>query len=180
MGADYWAERGGFEPPEPVGSTVFKTDAIVHSAISPSTRIAVTGVLSPSLSPVLLDIVLQVCRWGLVLVFLASAIAKLRSPDVTLNQFTELGIPAPEIARYALPAIEIAVVIALIVATPWGGVAAFVLLTGFTTMLVSIIRSGRTVGCACFGGVSNEPVAWGQVKRNGVFLAMALLVALAA
>ena len=29
------AEREGFEPPEPLGSTVFKTAAIDHSAISP-------------------------------------------------------------------------------------------------------------------------------------------------
>ena len=29
------AERGGFEPPEPFGSIVFKTTAIGHSAISP-------------------------------------------------------------------------------------------------------------------------------------------------
>ena len=29
------AEREGFEPPEPRGSTVFKTAAIDHSAISP-------------------------------------------------------------------------------------------------------------------------------------------------
>ena len=30
------AEREGFEPPEPRSSTVFKTAAIDHSAISPS------------------------------------------------------------------------------------------------------------------------------------------------
>ena len=30
------AERGGFEPPEPFGSIVFKTPAIGHSAISPT------------------------------------------------------------------------------------------------------------------------------------------------
>ncbi len=128
----------------------------------------------------LLEILLEVCRWGLVLVFAASAIAKLRSPGVTLDQFREIGIPSPEITRYALPVIEVAVLLALIFAKPWGGIAAFVLLTGFTTTLVSIIRSGRTVGCACFGAVSNQPVAWGQVKRNAVFMAMALVVALAA
>jgi hypothetical protein len=31
----HFAEREGFEPPEPLGSTVFKTAAIDHSAISP-------------------------------------------------------------------------------------------------------------------------------------------------
>ena len=33
----YIAEREGFEPPEPLSSTVFKTAAIDHSAISPMT-----------------------------------------------------------------------------------------------------------------------------------------------
>ncbi len=33
------AEREGFEPPEPLSSTVFKTAAIDHSAISPCFRI---------------------------------------------------------------------------------------------------------------------------------------------
>ena len=33
------AEREGFEPPEPLSSTVFKTAAIDHSAISPSNRV---------------------------------------------------------------------------------------------------------------------------------------------
>ena len=34
--SQYVAEREGFEPPEPLSSTVFKTAAIDHSAISPS------------------------------------------------------------------------------------------------------------------------------------------------
>ncbi len=33
------AEREGFEPPEPLGSTVFKTAAIDHSAIFPGTKV---------------------------------------------------------------------------------------------------------------------------------------------
>ena len=33
------AEREGFEPPEPLSSTVFKTAAIDHSAISPRTAL---------------------------------------------------------------------------------------------------------------------------------------------
>ena len=33
------AEREGFEPPEPLSSTVFKTAAIDHSAISPAAKV---------------------------------------------------------------------------------------------------------------------------------------------
>ena len=36
----FFAEREGFEPPEPLSSTVFKTAAIDHSAISPSSQLA--------------------------------------------------------------------------------------------------------------------------------------------
>ena len=37
------AEREGFEPPEPLSSTVFKTAAIDHSAISPKFLISLTN-----------------------------------------------------------------------------------------------------------------------------------------
>lgn len=40
----YIAEREGFEPPEACTSTVFKTAAIDHSAISPFDRIEIEGV----------------------------------------------------------------------------------------------------------------------------------------
>ena len=36
----WFAEREGFEPPEPLGSTVFKTAAIDRSAIFPATKVA--------------------------------------------------------------------------------------------------------------------------------------------
>ena len=36
----WFAEREGFEPPEPLGSTVFKTAAIDRSAIFPVTKVA--------------------------------------------------------------------------------------------------------------------------------------------
>ena len=37
------AEREGFEPPEPRSSTVFKTAAIDHSAISPKSLTLLTN-----------------------------------------------------------------------------------------------------------------------------------------
>ncbi len=36
----YSAEKEGFEPPEVLPSTVFKTAAIDHSAISPSAKVS--------------------------------------------------------------------------------------------------------------------------------------------
>ena len=46
------AEREGFEPPEPLSSTVFKTAAIDHSAILPGNFQYVRGELSRSISSV--------------------------------------------------------------------------------------------------------------------------------
>ena len=37
------AEREGFEPPVPLSTSVFKTDAIDHSAISPQKEYALRG-----------------------------------------------------------------------------------------------------------------------------------------
>ncbi len=37
------AEREGFEPPVPLGTTVFKTAAFVHSAISPLVKVGKLG-----------------------------------------------------------------------------------------------------------------------------------------
>ena len=42
-----FAEREGFEPPVPLSTSVFKTDAIDHSAISPKRK--GMSILSPSL-----------------------------------------------------------------------------------------------------------------------------------
>ncbi len=39
MGLFHYAEREGFEPPDLLQSTVFKTAAIDHSAISPWTKL---------------------------------------------------------------------------------------------------------------------------------------------
>jgi uncharacterized membrane protein YphA (DoxX/SURF4 family) len=125
------------------------------------------------------EIVFQICRWALTALFIVSAIAKLRSPETTLDDFTRIGVPTPELARYMIPAIEIAVAVALIISPPAGGISAFVLLVAFTTTLASIVKSGRTVGCACFGAISTEPVGRNQIYRNLVLMAAALIVALA-
>lgn len=125
------------------------------------------------------DIVVEICRWTLVGVFGAAAIAKLRSPEQTLADFAEMGIPAPGTARYVIPGVELGVCAALMFARPWGGVAAFALLVAFTTTLISIFRSGAVVNCACFGAIAAQPVGRQQVTRNLGLLGLALVVALA-
>ncbi len=102
----------------------------------------------------------------------AAAVAKLRTPARTAADFTALGLPAPQLLARVVPAVEVAVAVALLVAPGWGALAAVALLVLFTLLLVGLIRSGQPISCACFGTVSDEPVSWVEVVRN-----VALLVA---
>jgi uncharacterized membrane protein YphA (DoxX/SURF4 family) len=113
---------------------------------------------------------------ALALVLLAAAVAKLRSPSRTTQDFAALGLPAPRLLARVVPAVELTVAVVLIAAPGWGGVAAFGLLVLFTALLVSLVRSGQTISCSCFGAVSDEPVSWVEVTRNGILLTMAAAV----
>lgn len=105
-----------------------------------------------------------------------AAVAKLRDPARTTGDFAALGLPVPGLLARLVPAVEIGVALALIVVPGWGAVAAFGLFVLFTALLVSLIRSGQPIACSCFGAVSDEPVSWVEVARNGVLLAAAAVV----
>ncbi len=99
-----------------------------------------------------------------------AAIAKLREPARTVADFKALGLPLPSVLARVVPALEIAVAVALLAIPGWGAMAAFSLLVLFTALLVSLIRSGQPIACACFGAVSDEPVSWVEVVRNVALL----------
>lgn len=123
------------------------------------------------------EIVWQVCRWFLVAVFAIAGVTKLIDRDRTRSELAEIGLPKPNVAAWLVPLVELNVAGALYAFPAWGGVAAFVLLVAFTTTLVSIIRSGRTVSCACFGAIASGTVTKSQVYRNLALLAQAGIVA---
>lgn len=100
-----------------------------------------------------------------------AAIAKLREPARTATDFRTLGLPLPSVLARVVPGLEITVAVALLAIPGWGAVAAFGLLTLFTALLVSLVRSGQQIACACFGAVSDEPVSWVEVVRNVALLA---------
>lgn len=106
----------------------------------------------------------------------AAAVAKGRDPDRTTADFAALGLPLPGILARLVPAVEVAVAIALLVVPGWGAVAAVALFTLFTALLVSLVRSGQPIACSCFGAVSDEPVSWVEVTRNLVLLAATVAV----
>ena len=106
-----------------------------------------------------------------------AAVAKLRMNAETVEDFASLGLPAARVLSIAVPLVELVIAGLLLVAPGWGGVAAFALLAGFTTLLVSAIRSGRAVRCACFGGSSSSTVDHRHIARNVALLSLAPLAA---
>lgn len=99
-----------------------------------------------------------------------SAAAKLRSPEQTLQSFSDLGLP--RLSARLVPLVEAAVAALLVVDAGWGGTFAFALMASFTTTLVLIVRSGRKISCGCFGGADSDPVTWLHVGRNLVILGL--------
>ncbi|MEZ5228167.1 MAG: MauE/DoxX family redox-associated membrane protein [Acidimicrobiales bacterium] len=108
--------------------------------------------------------------------FVVAAVLKLRDRRGTTDDFASLGLPRPATLAALVPLAELAVALMLVVAPGWGAVAAFVLLAAFTTVLIGVIRAGRVVSCACFGGGNSEPVDIGHVVRNAVLMVWALPV----
>ena len=106
-----------------------------------------------------------------------AGVAKLRRPGATADDFAELGLPGAGLLSIAVPVAELVTAILLVLVPGWGGVVAFGLLAVFTANLAMVVRSGRLVSCACFGGSSRDPVSSRHLVRNLVLLAMAMAAA---
>jgi hypothetical protein len=104
----------------------------------------------------------------LAVVFAWSSLAKL----VTQPDMTELGLPASTTTAVSL--LEVVLAVALLVSSANGGLAALVVLAGFTTFLLRRLNRGQS--CACFG-TSAAPVTWRTIARNLVLLALAAVAA---
>ncbi|SEQ09915.1 Methylamine utilisation protein MauE [Lentzea xinjiangensis] len=121
--------------------------------------------------------VLVACRLCLGLVFLVSAVSKVRGRKNFAEFVRATGELAPPLpakpAATAVVAAEVAVVALL--CTPWAATGFLVgagLLTAFTVAVVTAIVRGRQVRCQCFGN-SSAPVSWFQVARNALLLSVA-------
>ena len=118
----------------------------------------------------------SVAAAGLALVFAWAAVAKLRSPGRTAEGFAALRLPRPDALAWAVPGIELATAVALLVRPVWGALVAFALLTGFTVFLADVVRRGVPVSCHCFGAGVDRPVDRRSLYRNGALLSIALFV----
>lgn len=131
-----------------------------------------------------MDISAALTGWlVLAAVLVASGVGKLRHPEGTAEAFVALNVPdalnRPWIIR-AHPWAEIALA-ALLLALPHPAsvVAAALALPLFTAYLIlvwRVVASGEEASCNCFGSVGSSTVDWWTVARNGLLVAVSLLV----
>ena len=120
-------------------------------------------------------------RLVLAVVFVVSAVAKLRDRDGSREAVQGFGVPTALVGLVAggLPFAELACAALLVLPDPFatvGAVASLVLLGAFTLAVVVNLVKGNRVDCHCFGSMGDEgAIGWHTVARNGVFMVLAAL-----
>lgn len=114
----------------------------------------------------------------LAVVFAWAGISKLGARARTARTFRALGLPAAASLAVAVPAVELALAIGLVLAPGWAAAGALALLAAFSVFLARAVRAGVDVGCGCFGSAGDDPVSYVELLRNGL-LGIAALLALA-
>ncbi|HEY7626750.1 MAG TPA: MauE/DoxX family redox-associated membrane protein [Ilumatobacteraceae bacterium] len=111
------------------------------------------------------------------LIFVFSSVLKISAPHQWRSQSGGLGVPwAVAIVVPFAEAVVGALLVTQLARRPVAVLAAAMLLA-FTVLLVRRLRQGLRPPCACFGTLSAQPIGWGNVIRNAVFLLMAAVVA---
>lgn len=117
------------------------------------------------------------CALLVAAIFVIAAVAKLRAPALTEEAFTRQGLPTPGVLARVIPIAELVIATGLVLVPVIGAVFALVLLSFFTTFLVSRVRAGTDAPCNCYGPHDQEPISMANVAGNA-FLMLAALVAL--
>jgi putative oxidoreductase len=128
-----------------------------------------------------MDAVVLAIKFALALVFVAAAVAKLADPTSFRRTLPLHGVPGPLVGAVAIavPVVELAVAVALVPAelSPWGAIAAFVLLAVFTGAAALARARDIQAECDCFGPLDPLSTRARPFVRN---TALAVLAALAA
>jgi methylamine dehydrogenase accessory protein MauD len=127
-----------------------------------------------------MDLVADLARAVLAVVFTVAAVAKLLDLSGSIRTMLEFGVP-PRLAAIAgrgLPIAELGTAILLVINdTAWlGGIAALVLLLAFIAGIANSLSHGLTPDCNCFGQVASEPVSSRTIIRNSVLAALTIPV----
>lgn len=124
--------------------------------------------------------IVLIARGVLAVVFITAAVAKLADLEGSRRTVAAFGMSdlAARLGGTVLPFVEFVVAIALLPqpTARWAAVATAVLLVAFIAGIANALSHGRTPDCNCFGQVSSARIGPGTVARNGVLLAIAVLV----
>jgi thiol-disulfide isomerase/thioredoxin len=113
--------------------------------------------------------------------FGSAALAKAgRQADVR-KAAIELGAPAVLATPLGVvvPVVEALITAGLLAerTARFAGITAAIVLVLFTAAVIRTLASGRRPACNCFGAKSDEPIGWKTLLRNGVLLALAIVIA---
>jgi uncharacterized membrane protein YphA (DoxX/SURF4 family) len=113
-------------------------------------------------------------------VFATAAVAKLREPAVFAGVVEQYGLLPRAAIRpfaYALPAIELAAALGLLLPVSRAPAAAvlILMLLGFAAVMAINLARGRSdIDCGCFIGVQKQRISWTLVVRNLVLAGFGL------
>lgn len=116
-------------------------------------------------------------QWLLCTVLALAGLLKLSDYDRFLRTLTAVAGITPPRARIlarTIPGAELAVAVALVIAPAVGGVAAVLLLAGFSAVMVRELAAGRSFDCGCFGGAGDRAASRVTLARNAVLMAAAI------
>ncbi|PKH37650.1 Methylamine utilisation protein MauE [Nocardioides alpinus] len=116
-------------------------------------------------------------------VLLTSGVAKLRDPRATRDAFDALKVPtvvAPDVSARALPWVEIALAILLLV-TPAGwlfpvSAVLVLLMLAYTGIVARALGFDEPVACSCFGSLGRHEIDRTTLARNVLLTALAAAV----
>ncbi len=120
---------------------------------------------------------------GLSIVFLASAVPKLRHPKGFILAVLEYRIlPARLSWGYGrvLPPLELLLALLLLSGTAvrLAALVGSLLLLSFLLAVGINMARGRTLDCHCFGKARSRPIGWGLLLQDAVLLGAALVLAI--
>jgi uncharacterized membrane protein YphA (DoxX/SURF4 family) len=112
-------------------------------------------------------------------IFLASAVPKLRHPKGFILAVLEYRVLPPRLSRFyarLVPPLESLVALLLISGTSVRSAAA-VLLPMLLSFMVAVginLARGRNLDCHCFGKATRRPIGWSLLLQDGVLLGAAI------
>ncbi len=121
-----------------------------------------------------------VARLVLAGVFAVAGVTKLADLSGSGEALEAFGLPRrlTRPAGVVLPLVELATATCLLVSAWawWGAVSAAVLLAAFIAGIAVNMAQGREPDCHCFGQLHSAPAGKGTLARNGVLLALSVVV----